>query len=306
MKDAVDAAENGALLVVEAERGTLVASGPDRRTWLNGIVTCDTATVTPGNGALGLALNKTGKILSELWLVADADRVFISTVPGKSASLHEHFDRMLVMEDAEILDSTGDYRWIALHGPRAQVWAERWATEHAGAFGSIDWTGLGGAALVVPAAKLDAISTSVGDGSGEVWRASEAEWEALRIQRGYPRFGVDYDTEDNPHEATLDQRAVSWTKGCYLGQEVVCMQGMRGRVKRHLAALLIDTDVAPEPGAPVVRADGSEAGTVTSAAPSPTRGVVAFARLSGAAMDASVVLSVAGARARIVEQADPA
>jgi folate-binding protein YgfZ len=306
MKDAADAAEKGALLVVEAERGTLVASGPDRRSWLNGIITCDAESVTPGSGALGLALTKTGKILSELWLVADADRVFVSTVPGKSASLHDHFDRMLVMEDAEIHDLSADYRWIALHGPRAKEWAERWAAEHAGAFGSIDWTGLGGAALVVPEAKLDAILTSIGDGSGAVRRASDVEWEALRIQRGYPRFGVDYDTDDNPHEATLDQRAVSWTKGCYLGQEVVCMQGMRGRVKRHLAALAIDTEVVPKPGAPVVREDGSEAGNVTSAAPSRTRGVVAFARLSGAALDASVVLSVAGARARIVEQAEPA
>jgi hypothetical protein len=306
MKHAAEAANTGALLVVEAQRGTLVASGPDRGSWLNGIITCDAEKVAPGNGALGLALTKTGKILSELWLVADDARTYLSTVAGKSAALHQHFDRLLVMEDAEILERSREYRWLALHGPRAADWAERWAAEHAGAFGRIDWTGLGGAALVVPADRLDAITASV-TSSDPVWLASEEEWEALRIERGYPRFDVDYGGDDNPHEAALDQLAVCWTKGCYLGQEVVCMQGMRGRVKRHLASLLIDTDVVPEVGAAVIDADGGEVGSVTSAAPSRTSsGVVAFARLAGAASDDAPTLSVAGARARIVERPDPA
>ena len=87
-------------------------------------------------------------------------------------------------------------------------------------------------------------------------RGTDADWEALRIAQAFGRFGVDFGEADNPHEAALDRRAVSWSKGCYLGQEVVCMQDMRGKLKRRLVALALeDSAEAPPVGSPVTAGD---------------------------------------------------
>jgi hypothetical protein len=152
-----------------------------------------------------------------------------------------------------------------MHGVRAvEVAAER-AARVGLAWGAIDFTGLGGAALVVPRDRLEAVTRELGGGA-DVAVVSADEWERLRIERGVPRFGVDFDSKDNPHEAALDQRAVSWTKGCYLGQEVVCMQDMRGKVKRRLVALSLGG--GPPPVGASVSSDGRDVGEVTSSAAS--------------------------------------
>ena len=99
-----------------------------------------------------------------------------------------------------------------------------------------------------------------------------AGWEALRLERGVPRFGVDFDDKMYPQEAALEKAAVSFDKGCYLGQEVVCMLEMRGHVKRKLASVVVDDDGPtgdglPARGAPVTDEAGATVGEVTSAAP---------------------------------------
>jgi folate-binding protein YgfZ len=133
-------------------------------------------------------------------------------------------------------------------------------------------------------------------------RATADDWTRFRLERGVGVHGVDFGPEDNPHEAALDQRAICWTKGCYLGQEVVCMQGMRGTVKRRLVSLIIDGRDAPARGARVLRArDGSDVGEVTSACTSERlSAVVALARVLGAAAEGNEPLQVDGASARVV------
>ena len=99
-------------------------------------------------------------------------------------------------------------------------------------------------------------------------RLGAEDWTRLRLERGFPEFGVDYDGSDRPHEAALDRRAVSWSKGCYLGQEVVCMQDMRGKVKRSVRVLRLDAppEARLEAGAAIVDANGGVAGRVSSLA----------------------------------------
>ena len=80
--------------------------------------------------------------------------------------------------------------------------------------------------------RLDEVARGVGGALGD-----DAAWEALRIERAIPRFGVEFDATTYPQEAALEKRAVSFAKGCYLGQEVVCMLEMRGHVKRKLVPL---------------------------------------------------------------------
>jgi folate-binding protein YgfZ len=176
---------------------------------------------------------------------------------------------MLIMEDAELTAPPVAQRWFSLHGPAAADLAARWAREVGGASAAIDFTGLGGAALVVPeSAERTILARSEGR-----WLDADG-WTRLRLERGFPELGTDYDGSDRPHEAALDRRAVSWSKGCYLGQEVVCMQDMRGKVKRSLRVLRVDAppDARLSAEASIAKANGDLAGSVTSLAHSARAG----------------------------------
>jgi tRNA-modifying protein YgfZ len=301
MPTASEAARTGALICPQPGRGCLEATGPDRATWLNGIVTADVLKVAPGTGCWALALTKQGKILSDLAIVASADALFVSTSPGTAADLRAHFDRMLVMEDAEIADRSDSLASLDLHGPEAPRLARIAAESGALAAGVIDWSGLGGASIVVSRAELAELATAlVAAGAGRALLANPEDCERLRIERAIPRHGVDYDGRDNPHEASLDQRAVSWSKGCYLGQEVVCMQDMRGKIKRRIEALLLDGGEPPAPGTEILTG-GRAVGEITSAAWSEVAGKpVVLARLQQPLPEGR--LEVAGRAAAVLER----
>ena len=133
----------------------------------------------------------------------------------------------------------------------------------------------------------------------------EEEWSRLRINAGLPTFDVDFGPDDNPHEAALDRRTVDWTKGCYLGQEVVCMQDMRGKVKRRLARLQFE-DAAPSGvelsvGEQVTDTAGTEIGRVTSRASAPESGqVAAIARLKAPFFEPGSSVLVSERRATVL------
>jgi folate-binding protein YgfZ len=121
--------------------------------------------------------------------------------------------------------------------------------------------------VVAPREKLSALVEHAALLSAAASVASENEaWTTLRVSAGFPVFGVDYTAEDNPHEASLDRRAVSFQKGCYLGQEVVYMQDARGKVKRRVVLLSIDSAEPVPSGTPLVQEKtGASVGKVTSA-----------------------------------------
>lgn len=257
------AARQNAVVVSHADWGTLRVSGPDQRSWLQGLVTCDLESLRSGQGAWGLALNRQGKIQSVLWIVASDNALWVATAPGTLDAVEAELGRMLIMEDAELERPAEAFHWFALHGPEAPVRAEALAREFEGAAGPIDWTGLGGAALVVPSRHAAAVIAACSD------RLLDATaWTRLRLERNLPEYGVDFDASDRPHEAALERRAVNWSKGCYLGQEVVCMQDMRGKVKRSVALLRVAAGAEAALGGPaqIVDAAEREVGAVTSRA----------------------------------------
>jgi hypothetical protein len=295
---AARAARNTALLVVQPELGCLTVVGADRAGWLNAVLTCDAASVAPGGGAWGLSLTKQGKIVSDMVLVADGEHIYLSAAPGRAAELHSHLDRMLVMEDAELSDDGAELAWLFLHGPQAREIAAGAAVR---AWGEVDITGLGGAVLVVPRAELSAVAADIARATSAHLGGAE-DWERLRVERGVPAYGVDYDSRDNPHDASLDQRAVCWTKGCYLGQEVVYMQDARGKTKRRVVPLLLAPGCTASPEAQA-HAPGVEApvGELTTVVESNVSGrPMALCRLDAAYAEPGTRLSVAGADAEVV------
>ena len=161
-------------------------------------------------------------------------------------------------------------------------------------------TGLGGAIVLAPAECERQVASAlsgvalVGDGEG---------WEALRLRRAVPRFGVDFDDKTYPQEAALEKTAVSFDKGCYLGQEVVCMLEMRGHVKRKLVPIVVESTEAPGRGAEVLDDDGNVVGEVTSAVSSPTLGkAVGLAMVKRAQSEVGKALRVGGTLATVVER----
>jgi folate-binding protein YgfZ len=251
------------VVVPASDRGTLRVTGSDRLSWLEGLVTPELKSLRSGLGTWGLVLNRQGKIQSVLWIAAADDALWLSVAPGTVTEAEAQLSRMLIMEDAELEAPSSEQVWFALHGPQAVPRAAEMARTLAGFSAAIDWLGIGGAALLVPRDSAEQVVALSRDRL-----LSVADWTALRLERGLPEFGIDFDQNDRPHEAALERRAVSWTKGCYLGQEVVCMQDMRGKVKRSVRVLRVAAprDAGLIAGASILDAADQPIGSVTSAA----------------------------------------
>ncbi|MBK8254367.1 MAG: aminomethyl transferase family protein [Polyangiaceae bacterium] len=256
------------LLQKAPELATVEAVGSDVRTWLNGMVTCDLLPRKVGEGAFGLCVGKTGKILAEVYIaLAAADRFLIGMRHTAVAGILEHFDKHLVMEDVTVNDLSADHAWAFLHGDGVRDLAGTVSGGGAGFF-PIDFTGKGSFAVIAPAAKANELwAALVSEG---VHIATEDEWNDYRVRNGVAAFGSDFDEHSYAQEAALERVAVSFSKGCYLGQEAVFMLQVRGHVKKRLVQLVVEGEGA-RPGVPITVADGTEVGLITSTSPSDPR-----------------------------------
>ena len=297
----IQAATSGVLAVHEPGLATLVVTGEDRVAWLNGLLTCDLLKRAAGTAVYGLAVTRNGRVLADLDVLFDEraspGQLLIAVSRTVVDALRAHFDHYLVMEDAEV--SAGAFDAWSLHGagsPEALVTARS-----AGAVGgSLDRTGLGGAFLLAPAERADDVRAALAE---VATLGDEAGWDALRLERAVPRFGVDFDDKTYPQEAGLERTAISFDKGCYLGQEVVCMLELRGHVKRKLASLVIEALEPPARGVAVTDEAGTAVGEVTSASGSPSLGLrksVALAMVKRAQAEPGQRVMVGGARAEVV------
>jgi folate-binding protein YgfZ len=269
--EAVRRARSSAMVIRADDLSVLVVRGKDRASWVNGLVTCDVAKLGVGDGAYGLAVRQKGRILADLSVLIGVDCIFLATPRSTSSVLQTEFDRYLIMEDAELTPDPDDsIVWIA-HGPRARELVLK--MRDAGAVAAaIDFTGLGGAIFIASKASRERIEEALTNELAVIDGAfgNEDAWDMLRIERGVAKHGVDFNEATYPQEASLEKRAVSFSKGCYLGQEVVCMLEMRGHVKQKLVPIIFDSSDVPLRDAKVVDAAGAEVGHVTSAVRSVT------------------------------------
>jgi len=279
--------------------------GSDARSWLHGLLTCNVEGVTVEQGAWGLLLNKRGKIVCDLSIIADTEGLWLGS-GSELQTLFELLDGYLVMEDAEIEVARG-YTWLTLYGAGALAQARKVSSI---AVGAVAWSRGEGAAALVPEAQ---VSECVSQLTGElgVRVLDDAAWSALRVRAGLPEFGIDFGLDDNPHQAGLERRTVDWSKGCYLGQEVVCMQDMRGKVKRRLARLRFD-EIAQfdagharggqlSVGQRVLDPAGAEVGQVTSATEPKAGAAAAIASLKAPFFEPGSTVLVEDQRATVLE-----
>jgi tRNA-modifying protein YgfZ len=299
------AAHEAALIQPRPDLGTLAVSGADRKSWLNGLLTCDVAALSPGQGAYGLCVVKTGKILAEIWLTVAEDRILLGAAADRVELLREHLDRHLIMEDVELVDASAEHAWVFTHGPlSAQLVLLARGELGATAAALVDWTGRGDAGVVIgPRARAEEVCDALLGHAGEAGALATREgFEQLRIEWGVPRFGVDFDDQSLPQEASLERLAVSFSKGCYLGQETVFMLEKRGHVKRKLVRIAVEGEGSLPAGTPVALPDGTEVGSVTSSAPRPG-GLVALGYVKYKSATPDTALSVAGRPALVVAPA---
>ncbi len=236
-------------------------TGEDRLSWIQGQVTNDTSHLGASAAVYALSLTAKGKVVSELWLTAHADALFAVVPEEAKASLLEHFDRQIIMEDVE-LEETPHLSLFTFQGPKsvsaAEMLPKEWVKYNC------DRLGQGGVDVVAP--QTDASSATLRQcvKNAEGLEVSEEAWEQARLEAPRARFGFDLTQETLPQEAGLRDRAISFSKGCYIGQEVVCMLENRGKLRRSLVRFKVEGSVRR--GADV-SLEGEPIGLITSVSP---------------------------------------
>lgn len=265
----IDAAQNG-VLIRALPLATVIVRGPDRTTWLNGLTTCDLSKLKPGDAAYGLFVAKNGKIVTELYALLGNEDVLLGVRQDTAEELVTTLDRYLVMEDAELGIAEGERTWLAAFGAQSEraIDAARGAGARAGLIRRNDLTA---AVFTVGAEDAAEVTQSVITACPPARPASDEGWSRVRVEHGIPEHGVDFDDTNYPQEAALERDAVSFAKGCYLGQEAVFMLEKRGHVKKRLVQLLVEGPVSA--GDPIATPEGIEVGKVTSAITRPWRNV---------------------------------
>ncbi len=296
---AEEAATRGALVMRAGELGTVAVTGRDRQNWLNGLVTSDLSKLAPGLASYGLALVKVGRIISDMWVVPAGDRLLAGVPRQRVAILREHLEKYLMMEDASHADVSDELGWVFAHGPRAAELVRTVPALHGGFGGVFDATGVGDGVMVVPAANVDSLIADLVRAGDDVVEGKADDWESFRVQRFVPRFGIDFGEKNYPQEASIEKWAVSFSKGCYLGQEVVCRLEMRGHVTKKLVPVRLDPGEPPGAGAEVRSAEGKTVGSVSSAAPS-DGGPIALAMVRVDFTEPGTQLDVGGRKAVVL------
>jgi folate-binding protein YgfZ len=232
-----------------SDRGKLALAGTGAAEFLQGQVTNDVQGLEPGTGCYAAFLTPKGKMLGDLRILDAGEEVLLDTERSALQELFNMIRRFRVGYDVEVHKRTLERGLLSLIGPQAialaggvdlsdEEHAHR-ATELAGVAVRAIRTDVGVDLLVEDAGATEALAAALRDaGAAPV---SEAAVECLRIERGRPRYGIDLDDTVIPQEAGLNARAVSFTKGCYVGQETVARLHYRGKPNRSLRGLALSS-----------------------------------------------------------------
>lgn len=253
---------DGPTLLKSLDGDALLVTGKDRVRWLNGMVTCDVAKIPVDGASYGLHVGKQGKIAAELWIVVGAADVLVVAPPGRAAELAEALDRYLIMEDCVIAPAPGAWSFALALGPGAESLA-RAARERSLRAGVGRRAGRPAAIVAGEPPLVDAWRSDTAARDG-VLAVDDAAWERARVELGIGAHGVDFDASAYPQEAAVEGDAVSFSKGCYLGQEAVFMMQERGHPPRRLVQLEVDGESLPDVGAALATSDGAPVGTIST------------------------------------------
>lgn len=320
--DALRAARSTAAVFPLAHRALLVVTGADRTRFLHGQLTNDVAGLDPAgprSGCHALVLTAQGRIVGDLRVLARAEAHWLETDAARAAAVKARLEKYVIADDVRIADASGAWARFGVEGPRARAlvaaaapgaaldlepdaWGPLPIAGVEGLVAAFGWSGEDALQLFVPAEAADAAARVLREaaaGCEAAW-GDEAALEVLRIEAGVPGLPELGGEETLPAEARLVERAVSFTKGCYTGQEVVARMHSRGRVGHLLVGIALAPDAPlPAPGAPLYAA-GAKQGELTSVARSPAAGPIALGFVRTAHAEPGTVLEAEGVRVRVV------
>jgi folate-binding protein YgfZ len=264
-------------------RAKVALTGRDRVRWLNGMITNKIRDLEPGAGVYGFLLNPQGRILGDLYAYNRGEALLIDTDQAQLQNVLAIFDRYIIMDDVEIANLAEELTAVGIAGPKTleilrtsginlpELAPLRWA--------NVTWNGVTVTAVrsdnsglesyefwLPPKNALSFRSALVN--AGATW-VGPAALELVRIASGIPRYGQDIRERDLPQE-TEQSRALHFSKGCYVGQEIVERIRSRGSVHRKFTGFKVQGPL-PQPGAKIV-VDGKEVGEITSSAILPIAG----------------------------------
>lgn len=281
-------------VIDRSDRAYLTAAGPDAKRFLQAMLSNEVKEIAPGQGRYATQLNAQGQMLADLYLLAMPDHVLLETDWLLKDKLREVLERHIIADEVELADRSDELAALSVEGPAAgkvlaaagavalpgkecnHTWVEL-APPSPGQAGTpvlvvrLSETGEEGYRLIVVVEYAQNLWEALKSAQQRVpWKpVGRAALNILRTEAGIPWYGVDMDERTLPPEAGLEARALSYTKGCYLGQEIIERIRARGHVNRKLVGLLFSGEALPALGAKLLK-DGKEAGWITTAVDSPT------------------------------------
>lgn len=272
-----EAVRDGLGWIDRTDRVRLRFRGPDRVRSLQNLVTNDLKARQPGEGAEAFLTSPQGKTLGFLRILVDAEEVLVGSDPGTLDSIAPHLGKYCALDDVEFEDVSAGTFEIHVAGPRCDEALDGGAAAPgAGEYGHLPSTAAGvpvrairesptgraGLTLIGPREGLAEVRARL-ESLGGVPIGPEC-WEVLRVEAGFPAYFREVGPDNLPQELGRDSRAISFKKGCYLGQETVARLDALGHVNKLLRALVVEGAAAPAAGSPLATEDGQAAGTVTS------------------------------------------
>jgi len=280
-----DALRNRAAWMDLSARGKIKLTGEDRARLLHAMTTNHIQQLTPGSGCYAFFLNDKGRVLANANVLCRPDYFLLDVEPETRQPLYQHLDRFIIADDVTVEDATDAVATVAVEGPQAPEVLQRAGAPLPDAeYSTVEWgnavvarlnsTGSPGFFIFVPAAEKAALISRLEAAGAEPAGAEAAR--VVRLEHGKPRYSEDISDRFLAQEAN-QPHALHFSKGCYLGQEIVERVRSRGQIHRVLMPLILETTQPPAPGAKL-EFGGAGAAEITSAAYSPALGkVVALA-----------------------------
>ncbi|MEA2299353.1 MAG: hypothetical protein QOF77_2289 [Solirubrobacteraceae bacterium] len=282
----------GVGLFDRSERGKLAVTGDQAADFLDSLLSNDVKSLGEGSGCYATLLTHKGRMLADVRVLRTAEAISLDTERPGLQALFDALRQFRIGYRAELHKRTLERGLLSLIGPDADRLVGRppGPQEHANLPGTI--AGIDvllvrsdvGIDVICPSERTEDVRAAL-EAAGAV-AIGESAVECLRVERGRPRFGIDMDETTMPQEAAINERAVSYTKGCYVGQETVARLYWRGKPNRHLRGLRLSGEAAP--GA-ALRLEEAEVGVLGSVAVSPAHGPIALALVRRTAVPGDVL-----------------
>lgn len=277
---AYEAAKNSVAVFDVSNRTQIEITGADRTRFLHSFSTNNIKALKPGQGCESFITNLKGKVVAHFYVFSGENSLWLDGTPGQLDAAIGHLKKYVLIDDVQLTPQNEIRGELLVTGPHAAQLLQLenelalYGQVTRGSAGAefdirrVDLLGVTGFLLSMPisqreSVKLSMVALGVEEGSRELF-------DLLRIEAGFPNYGTDITDDNLAQEVARTKRAISFDKGCYLGQETIARLDSMGHTNRELRRLTFSTDVVPSSGSSIFDADGmAEVGVITSAALNP-------------------------------------